>query len=97
VSPEIGQKVANRFFPPDANELQAKLSTLRSAYSQGQQQFLTEMQNLGGTLFHSQEYLNRNRSDHDFVYDLYKAFLHREPDQGGLGLLDQPGADQWSR
>jgi RHS repeat-associated protein len=41
------------------------------------------MQNLGAAIFTSQEYLNRNRSDHDFVYDLYKAYLYREPDQAG--------------
>jgi RHS repeat-associated protein len=41
------------------------------------------MQNLGASVFTSQEYINRNRSDHDYVYDLYKAYLYREPDQGG--------------
>ncbi len=68
---------------PSNDWVQSQLATLRAAYAQGQQQFLTAMQNLGATLFHSQDYQNRNRSDHDFVYDLYKAFLHREPDQGG--------------
>ena len=68
---------------PNSTELQNWLSSLQSAYAQGPTQFLAVMQNLGVTLFGSQEYINRNRSDHDFVYDLYKAYLYREPDQGG--------------
>lgn len=34
-------------------------------------------------VFTSQEYINRGRNDTEFVYDLYKAFLYREPDSGG--------------
>ncbi len=68
---------------PNSSELNSWLSTLRSAYSQGQWQFLTAMQNLGESLFSSQEYANRNRSNHDYVYDLYKAYLYRDPDGGG--------------
>jgi RHS repeat-associated protein len=41
------------------------------------------MQNLGGAVFTSQEYINRGRNDHDYVYDLYQAYLWRDPDPGG--------------
>jgi RHS repeat-associated protein len=41
------------------------------------------MQNLGESLFSSQEYATRNRNNHDYVYDLYKAYLYRDPDSGG--------------
>ena len=37
----------------------------------------------GKTIFESAEYAARNRSDHDYVYDLYKTYLRREPDQQG--------------
>jgi len=66
--------------PADLNPI---LSTLQSAYAQGPSQFLTAMQSVGETVFSSQEYANRNRSNHDYVYDLYKAYLYREPDPGG--------------
>lgn len=68
---------------PNSTELNSWLSTLRSNYSQGQSQFLTGMQSLGETLFTSQEYLNRGRNNNQYVYDLYKAYLYREPDSGG--------------
>jgi len=68
---------------PTSTEFNSWLSTLQTAYAQGQSQFLAAMQSLGQSIFNSQEYANRNRSDHDFVYDLYKTYLYREPDSGG--------------
>lgn len=68
---------------PNSTELTSALSTLRSAYSQGQSQFLTAMQNLGESLFNSSEYAARGRDNHWYVYDLYRAYLYREPDGGG--------------
>lgn len=69
---------------PNSTELSSALSSLRSAYAQGQSQFLTAMQNLGQSLFTSTEYINRSRTDSQFVTDLYHAFLYREPDSEGL-------------
>src|SRR5713101_714141 len=43
---------------------------------------------LGRQLFNSQAYISRNRSDHDYVYDLYRAYLQRDP--------DQPSWDAWT-
>ena len=74
---------------PNSTELNSWLSTLQTAYVQGPTQFLTAMQNLGGSIFTSQEYLNRNRSDHDYVYDLYKAYLFRDPDASGWTFWEQ--------
>lgn len=56
---------------------------LRTAYPQGQTAMLIAMRELGMTVFESAEYAGRNRSNHDYVYDLYKAFLMRDPDSGG--------------
>src|SRR5215475_221140 len=44
------------------------------------------MRNLGSSLFTSTEYINRGRTDSEFVYDLYKAFLYREPDASGYAF-----------
>ena len=68
---------------PNSTELNNWLTSLRSAYTQGQSQFWTQMRTLGSTLFTSQEYLNRGRTDEQFVTDLYQAFLYRAPDAGG--------------
>jgi RHS repeat-associated protein len=68
---------------PNTTELQSWTDQLRQAYFQGQAQQLAVARQLGRQLFTSQEYLNRNRSDHDYVYDLYKGYLQREPDQAG--------------
>jgi RHS repeat-associated protein len=38
---------------------------------------------MGRQIFKSNEYLNRNRADRDYVYDLYQAYLQRGPDQAG--------------
>ena len=68
---------------PSDTWVQTQLATLRSAYAQGQSQFLTAMQNLGETLFSSSAYTNLNHNNHEYVQDLYRAYLYREPDPGG--------------
>ena len=75
------QKALNR--QPNSTELNSWLSTLQTAYAQGTSQFWTAMQNLGAAVFTSQEYANRGRNDHWYVYDLYQAYLWRDPDAGG--------------
>jgi len=57
------------------------MTTFAQAQSQGT--LLSAAQSLGYALFQSQEYANRGRSNRDFVYDCYKAWLNREPDQSG--------------
>lgn len=73
-------KALNR--EPTATELQNRLSTLQSAYAQGATQFLTAMQNLGADIFTSAEYNEPNNEE--YVKDLYRAYLFREADAGGL-------------
>ena len=55
----------------------------RAAYQNGQGSLLLAVREFGRTLFDSAEYAARGRSDRDYVYDLYKTYLMREPDQGG--------------
>jgi len=73
---------------PNSTELNSWLSTLQTAYAQGTSQFWTAMQNLGAALFTSQEYANRGRNDHWYVYDLYRAYLWRDPDAGGWAFWE---------
>ena len=56
---------------------------LRAAYPQGQTSMLLAMREFGMTVFESSEYAARNRSDHWYVYDLYKTYLMRDPDSSG--------------
>jgi hypothetical protein len=56
---------------------------LRVAYGQGQEALKLAAIEMGRTLFQSAAYDARNRADHWYVYDLYKAYLMRDPDSGG--------------
>src|SRR5947209_6531095 len=40
------------------------------------------------TVFESSEYAARNRSDHWYVYDLYKSYLMRDPDASGWAFWE---------
>ena len=53
------------------------------AYAQGQASLKLAAVEFAKTLFESAEYAARNRTDHWYVYDLYKTFLMREPDASG--------------
>jgi RHS repeat-associated protein len=77
----VYQAVLNR--QPSATELQSWLDLLRQNYYRGQSQLLQSAQYMIRQLFKSNEYASRNRTDREFVYDLYKSYLQREPDQGG--------------
>jgi hypothetical protein len=68
---------------PNAGEFATWAGALSQAQPQGADALLTQARNLGRAIFESQEYANRGRSDVDFVYDLYKSYLQRGPDQGG--------------
>jgi RHS repeat-associated protein len=71
---------------PNANELQSWSSQLRQAYYLGQSQLRAAAQYMGRQIFKSPEYANRGRDDHNYVYDLYWAYLQRQPDAGGWGF-----------
>src|SRR5215216_6241585 len=68
---------------PYANEVTFWNDQFRVAYAQGQTSVTLCGLALGKTLFESAEYAARNRSDHWYVYDLYKTFLMRDPDASG--------------
>lgn len=76
------QNALNR--QPTSTELQSRLSTLQSAFTQGPTQFLTAMQTLGSDIFTSTEY--NEPSNEEYVKDLYRSYLFREPDSGGLAF-----------
>lgn len=68
---------------PTSAELQSWGDLLRQNYYQGQAQLRQATGYMGRQIFKSTEYQNRNRTDREFVYDLYKSYLQRDPDQGG--------------
>lgn len=48
---------------------------LRAAENHGQTSMVLAMREMGMTLFESSHYAARNRSNHDYVYDLYETYL----------------------
>ncbi|HEX8501383.1 MAG TPA: DUF4214 domain-containing protein, partial [Pyrinomonadaceae bacterium] len=69
---------------PNSGELSYWKDRLVRGQARGGGALLQEAQALGEALFTSADYAARNRvSDRDYVYDLYKAYLQREPDTGG--------------
>ncbi|MCA1616381.1 MAG: DUF4214 domain-containing protein, partial [Acidobacteria bacterium] len=67
---------------PNGQELREWVSRLTQA--QGYDQLLAEGKAMGRALFKSAEYAARGRTGGQYVGDLYRAYLQREPDQGGL-------------
>jgi len=68
---------------PNSNESTYWKDQLRVAYAQGQTSLKLAAVELGKTLFESAEYAGRNRQPREYVSDLYKTYLMREPDQSG--------------
>ncbi len=70
---------------------------LRVAYGQGQTSLKLAAIELGRTLFESAAYAARNRQPAEYVSDLYKTYLMREPDVGGWtmwkGLVPSHGPE----
>ena len=62
---------------------------IRSAYQQGTNAVLFGARELGMTLFESKEYADRNRSDFDYVGDLYWTYLMHNPDYAGQQFWTQ--------
>ena len=59
---------------------------MTNAQAQGQPQLLSEARVFGRALFLSAEYAALNRSDEDFVNDLYWGYLQRAPDESGYNF-----------
>jgi RHS repeat-associated protein len=68
---------------PSSSELSQGIDRLNAAALQGQNQVIAEAQAFAREIFTSTEYANRNRSDRDFVMDLYLATVQRAPDSSG--------------
>ena len=68
---------------PSSDESAYWNDQFRVAYGQGQTSLKLAAIELGKTLFESSEYAARERLNHWYVYDLYKAYLMREPDPAG--------------
>ena len=66
---------------PNSTELAQWSSALSKGQAQGQGRLIKVAQDLGTALFTSSEYTNTNH--HNYVTDLYAAFLQRTPDSGG--------------
>ena len=105
LSPQTGclkgpEEFVRKFFegafvrPPHADEFSYWMNAIAQAQSQGN--WLSTAQNFGYSLFQSQEYAARGRSNSEFVYDCYKAFLQREPDQSGWDFWTAQ-ANQWGQ
>lgn len=77
-------------------ERQQWTDRLTTAQAQGQSQLLSEARIFIREMFHSAEYINRARSDEDYLSDLYWTYLQRAPDEGGynfwLGVLRDQNA-----
>ena len=75
---------------PNGEESAYWRDIMRAAYPQGQTSMMLAMREFGMTVFDSAEYSSRPSRDcsnsvnaHNYVYDLYKTYMLREPDQGG--------------
>jgi len=74
---------------PNATEQSYWNDILRAALAHGgvlahgQTAMVLATREMGKTLFESADYALRNRSNHDYVYDLYETYLLRSPDSGG--------------
>lgn len=66
----------------------------RKAHANGQGSLVLATRELGKTMFESSEYVARARDNHWYVYDLYKAYLMRDPDPGGWAFWESivPGS-----
>ena len=73
---------------PYTNESSYWNDILRAAYPNGQSSMLLAVRELGKTLFESADYAARARSNHLYVYDLYKTYLMREPDPQGWAFWE---------
>lgn len=68
------------------SERQYWTDRITNAQAQGQPQLLAEARTFGRALFQSAEYAALNRTDEDFVSDLYWSYLQRAPDESGYNF-----------
>lgn len=68
---------------PSSGEQAAQHVAFDTASATGRTVVIAAVQTFGDSLFNSAEYVARNRSNHDYVYDLYWAYLQYGPDSSG--------------
>jgi YD repeat-containing protein len=73
---------------PNGNEPTYWKDQFRVAYAREQTSLKLAAVELGKTLFESAEYAARGRDNHWYVYDLYKAYLMRDPDSSGWAFWE---------
>lgn len=56
------------------------LDIVRAAQPQGTNTLRIALRELGNTLFESAAYAGRGRNNQEYVYDLYRTYLMREPE-----------------
>jgi hypothetical protein len=61
----------------------------RAGHARGPGSIVLAAIEMGKTLFESKKYDERGRDNHWYVYDLYKAYLMREPDAGGWAYWEE--------
>ncbi len=69
---------------PDDGGFAAWLATFRSAQCQGAGAVYSQVDSISGSFLNSAEYLGRNRTNAQFVGDVYNAFLRRGGDLAGV-------------
>jgi hypothetical protein len=73
---------------PSLTEFNYWNDILRRGHAAGSDSLRTAAVDFGRTLFESSEYLARQRNDHWYVYDLYRAYCQRDPDSGGWAFWE---------
>lgn len=69
---------------PDEGGYLHWLARLRSAQCIGQQAVLDQVEEISRAFATSPDYANRRRQDHEFLTDMYDAFMRRGSDLGGF-------------
>jgi RHS repeat-associated protein len=79
-----------------SSEDTSAISNFDNAGATGQANVVTTAGNWARGLFNSTEYTSRSGlTPHDFVYDLYQAFLQRAPDQAGWDFWTGQVGTSW--
>jgi YD repeat-containing protein len=73
---------------PHSDEVNYWEDIFRAAYAHQQGSMTIAVREMARTMFESAEYAGRGRDNHQYVYDLYKTYLMREPDGPGWGFWE---------
>jgi YD repeat-containing protein len=73
---------------PNSDEVNYWEDIFRAAYAHQQGSMTIAVREMARTIFESAEYAGRNRSNHDYVYDLYETYLMGYPDASGWAFWE---------